>query len=181
MKERLSFGGIREKGDSPEDFLDQFIFDMREDIAEAEQATRKMIVEEKLLLKRIRNAKEKLEKRQKQALEALELGKEDLARRALEDKNLIAQEIKQLESLYESTSRQVNQLREKVKELKAYYQDLQLKRDAFKTKSTAADVTTELYQLKTSTSTGENNAALPSTDEVEMELKKLKDMINKNK
>lgn len=170
MKEMVSSSRIIEKGDEPEDFLDQFIIDMRKDIEEAEQATRKMIVEEKLLKKRIKTATEKIERRQFQAKEALELGNEDLARRALEDKKLLVVELQQVEELYASTASQVNALREKLKELKAYYQELELKRDALKNKTDTSKLTDTIKTRKDGT--GENQS--PSLDDIDNELERLK-------
>lgn len=170
MKEMVSSSRIMEKGDEPEDFLDQFIIDMRKDIEEAEQATRKMIVEEKLLKKRMKTAAEKIEKRQTQAKEALELGNEDLARRALEDKKLLVVELQQVEELYESTTSQVKTLREKLKELKAYYQELELKRDALKSKTDTSKLTNTIKARHD----GRGNKQSPTLDEIDSELERLK-------
>src|SRR5699024_5987956 len=75
-----------DKAEDPVKMLDQFMRDMSGDIREVEAAVAKQIANEKMLKRKADDANAMVEKRQKQAEQALEAGNEDLARRALEDK-----------------------------------------------------------------------------------------------
>ena len=66
--------------------LNQFIRDMEEDIRDAESAVAKQIAIEKKFKQQYEEAEEMVNKREEQAMQALEQENEDLARRALEDK-----------------------------------------------------------------------------------------------
>jgi phage shock protein A len=127
-----------EKAEDPEKMLDQYIREMGNEIREVEHVTAKMIAEEKLLNKKVCDVKELLEKREQQALKALEVGNEDLARRALEDKVRVTNELAQLEQLHRNAILQAEDLKEKLKQMKSEYREMELKRDTLKSKAGAA-------------------------------------------
>ncbi|OIJ13657.1 phage shock protein A [Anaerobacillus alkalilacustris] len=127
-----------EKAEDPEKMLDQYVREMASEIKEVEAATAKMIAEEKLFSKKVQDAKEKVEKREQQALKALKAGNEDLAKRALEDKNRVAKEFLQLEALHRDVVLQAEELKEKLKQMKSEFREMELKRDTLKSKAGAA-------------------------------------------
>lgn len=127
-----------EKAEDPEKMLDQFVREMASEIREMETATAKMIAEEKLSHKKVVDTKEMVEKRELQALKALEAGNEELARRALEDKAKVAKELGQLEQLHQNIAVQAEDLKGKLKQMKSEFREMELKRDTLKSKAGAA-------------------------------------------
>ncbi|QOY37856.1 PspA/IM30 family protein [Anaerobacillus isosaccharinicus] len=133
-----------EKAEDPEKMLDQFVREMGNEIKDVETATAKMIAEEKLFNKKVIDAKELVEKREQQALKALESGNEELARRALEDKVRVAKELEQLEQLHRNIALQAEDLKDKLKHMKSEFREMELKRETLKAKAGAAKAKTQM-------------------------------------
>jgi phage shock protein A len=136
-----------DKAEDPVKMLDQFMRDMEADIREAEAAVAKQIANEKMLKKKADDAEALVNKRQEQAIKALEAGNEDLARRALEDKKL---QSKQAETLMESYTRAKNDadvLREKLDEMKSEYHEMKLKKDTLKARAESAKTRTKMNRV----------------------------------
>ena len=124
-----------DKAEDPVKMLDQFMRDMAEDIREAETAVAKQIANEKMLKRKYDDAQALVEKRQKQAEQAIEAGNEDLARRALEDKKDHEMNAVSLKESWERTKADADALREKLDEMKKEYQQMQLKKDSLKARA----------------------------------------------
>ncbi|RXJ02400.1 PspA/IM30 family protein [Anaerobacillus alkaliphilus] len=143
-----------DKAEDPEKMLDQYVRDMSAEIREVEAATAKMIAEEKLFNKKVNEARDMVEKREQQALQALQSGNEDLARRALEDKQRLANEYVQLEQLHRSTALQAEDLKEKLKQMKSEFREMELKRDTLKAKAGAAKAKAQMNRSLSSMNNG---------------------------
>ncbi|SDY33050.1 phage shock protein A [Evansella caseinilytica] len=122
-------------GDDPEKMLEQYLLEMKQRIAEAENTLTKLLAEQKRFVKQIEGAEQKLDRRKQQAVEALSSGKEDFAQTVLEDKALLHREILHLQGLHENTTAQLQELKEKLQKMKASYQQLSFKADAFTSKA----------------------------------------------
>jgi phage shock protein A len=133
-----------EKAEDPVKMLDQFMRDMEADIREAEAAVAKQIANEKMLKKKLDDAESLVQKREDQALKALEAGNEDLARRALEDKKLQNQHAEMLKGSYDRAKRDADALREKLDEMKREYHDMKLKKDTLKARAESAKTRTKM-------------------------------------
>jgi phage shock protein A len=133
-----------EKAEDPVKMLDQFMRDMEADIREAEAAVAKQIANEKMLKKKLDDAESLVQKREDQALKALEAGNEDLARRALEDKKLQNQQAEMLKGSYDRAKRDADALREKLDEMKREYHDMKLKKDTLKARAESAKTRTKM-------------------------------------
>jgi phage shock protein A len=136
-----------DKAEDPVKMLDQFMRDMEADIREAEAAVAKQIANEKMLKKKADDAEALVNKRQEQAIKALEAGNEDLAKRALEDKKL---QSKQSETFLESYTRAKNDadsLREKLDEMKREYHEMKLKKDSLKARAESAKTRTKMNRV----------------------------------
>lgn len=133
-----------DKAEDPVKLLDQYMREMAADIRDAETAVAKQIANEKMLKKRYDDAKGLVDKREKQALEALEVGNEDLARRALEDKQKHNQQAETLLEAYNRAKADADILREKLSEMKEEYNEMNLKKDTLKARAESAKVKTKI-------------------------------------
>ncbi|GGC93747.1 phage shock protein A [Thalassobacillus devorans] len=133
-----------DKAEDPVKMLDQFMRDMENDIREAESAVAKQIANEKMLKRKYDDAQALVDKRMKQAEQAIEAGNEDLARRALEDKNSQQEQAEQLEASWEQAKTDADSLREKLDEMKKEYQQMKLKKDSLKARSESAKTRTKM-------------------------------------
>ncbi|WP_408010322.1 PspA/IM30 family protein [Pseudalkalibacillus sp. A8] len=133
-----------DKAEDPVKLLDQYMREMAADIREAETSVAKQIANEKMLNKRYEDAKSMVEKRQEQAVQALEAGNEDLARRALDDKQNHNQQADTLLAAHTKAKTDADALREKLAEMKKEYDEMNLKKDSLKARAESAKTKTKI-------------------------------------
>ena len=133
-----------EKAEDPIKMADQYLREMNQEIEEAEKTTAKVMAEEKLTHRKITDLKMLIEKRNTQALEAVQAGKEALAKQALENKLQLGQELTVLENLHEQAKQNVADLQTRLREMKADYQELIIRRDSLKARALSAKVQTSV-------------------------------------
>ncbi|MGI8316794.1 PspA/IM30 family protein [Halobacillus mangrovi] len=133
-----------DKAEDPVKMLDQFMRDMESDIRDAESAVAKQIANEKMLKRKYDDAQALVDKRMKQAEQAIESGNDDLARRALEDKKNHQEQADQLKESWERAQQDSNNLRKKLDEMKKEYQEMKLKKDSLKARAESAKTRTKM-------------------------------------
>ncbi len=85
---RANLNALLDKAEDPAKLLNQYLMDMEDDIVDAESAVARQLVVVHKFKSQHEETSELVAKRETQAMEALQQGREDLARRALEDKLL---------------------------------------------------------------------------------------------
>ncbi|MBP3040106.1 PspA/IM30 family protein [Bacillaceae bacterium Marseille-Q3522] len=135
---------LLDKAEDPVKMLDQFMRDMEEDIREIETAVAKQIASEKMLQKKTEDAEKMVARREEQAVKALEAGNEDLARRALEDKKVHAENATSLRQAYDRSKEDSALLRSKLDEMKREYNEMKLKKDSLKARAESAKTRTKM-------------------------------------
>jgi phage shock protein A len=133
-----------DKAEDPVKMLEQFMRDMESDIRDAESAVAKQIANEKMLQKKYEDAQKMVEKRDEQAVTAIEAGNDDLARRALEDKKIHKQTADTLKESYDRAKLDSDSLRKKLDEMKAEYYEMKLKKDTLKARAETAKTKTKI-------------------------------------
>ena len=156
---------LLDKAEDPVKMLDQFMRDMAEDIRDAETAVAKQMANEKMLHKKYNDAQQLVEKREAQALKALEAGNEDLARRALEDKKLHEGQAKTLKEAWERASRDSEDLKHKLQEMKNEYQEMDLKRDSLKARAETAKTKAKINRSLSSIGSDDSRAGFERMEE----------------
>ncbi|OZI11344.1 phage shock protein A [Bacillaceae bacterium SAS-127] len=154
-----------DKAEDPVKMLDQFMREMEADIREAETAVAKQIANEKMLKKKFDDASQMAEKRQQQAIEALEAGNEDLARRALEDKKVHESQAESMRVAYEQATSDANELREKLDEMKQEYQEMKMKKDTLKARAESAKTRTKMNRTMSSIGSDESRRGFERMEE----------------
>jgi phage shock protein A len=139
-----------DKAEDPVKMLDQFMRDMAEDIREVEAAVAKQIANEKMLKRKMDDAKAMVEKRQKQAEQAIVAGNDDLARRALEDKKQHDSTATSLTESWERAKQDSEVLKTKLDEMKQEYQEMNLKKDSLKARAESAKTRTKINRSMSS-------------------------------
>jgi len=133
-----------DKAEDPVKMLDQFMRDMAEDIREVEAAVAKQIANEKMLKRKMDDAQAMVEKRQKQAEQAIVAGNDDLARRALEDKKQHESTATTLTESWQRAKQDSELLKTKLDEMKKEYQQMNLKKDSLKARAESAKTRTKI-------------------------------------
>jgi phage shock protein A len=135
---------LLDKAEDPVKMLEQFMRDMESDIRDAESAVAKQIANEKMLQKKYMDAQKMVEKRDEQAITAIEAGNDDLARRALEDKKIHKQTADTLKESYDRAKLDSDSVRKKLDEMKAEYYQMKLKKDSLKARAESAKTKTKI-------------------------------------
>ncbi|GAA5416347.1 phage shock protein A homolog [Paraliobacillus ryukyuensis] len=156
---------LLDKAEDPVKMLDQFMRDMESDIREAESAVAKQIANEKMLKRKYDDAQAMVDKRQSQAEKAIEAGNEDLARRALEDKQEHAQQVETLKESWERAKQDSEQLRKKLDEMKKEYQEMKLKKDSLKARAESAKTRTKINRTMSSIGSDESRQGFSRMEE----------------
>lgn len=152
-----NINAMLDKAEDPVKMLDQYLRDMEQDIQDAEVAVAKQIAIEKKLKQQVEEAQDLVGKREAQAIQALEAGNEDLARRALVDKRAVAEKAADYQAQYESAKASADNLRERLGEMKDQFGQMRNKRDTLKARAEAAKAQKQINQAMTGF--GADNAA----------------------
>lgn len=158
-----------DKAEDPVKMLDQFMRDMAEDIREVETAVAKQIANEKKLKRKLDDANAMVEKRQKQAEQAIEAGNDDLARRALQDKSDHETTVATLQESWERAKTDSEELRTKLDEMKKEYQEMELKKDSLKARAESAKTRTKINRTMSSIGNDESKQGFERMEEKVMQ------------
>ncbi|MGO4888706.1 PspA/IM30 family protein [Anaerobacillus sp. MEB173] len=132
------------KAENPVKMLDQMLRDMEKDLAEAEATVARQMANCKMLEKKVDDARNSISKREHQAIQALEAGNEDLARRVIEDKQKLQVNFETLDELYQVAKTDVEDLQQKLKEMKEEYHSMKIKKDSLKVRAETAKMKTKM-------------------------------------
>ncbi|MEN6350158.1 MAG: PspA/IM30 family protein [Syntrophomonas sp.] len=135
---RANLNALLDKAEDPAKLLNQYLMDMEDDIADAESAVARQLVVVHKFKSQYEEASALLAKREAQALEALQKDREDLARRALEDKALHKARAEDYKTQYENGFGTANLLKAQLREMKDEYERLRAKRDTLVARAEAA-------------------------------------------
>lgn len=152
-----SINDLLDKAEDPVKMLNQFLRDMEEDISEAEVAVAKQIAIEKKFKQQFEEAQEIVQKREEQAIRALESGNEDLARRALEDKKEHQSRYDEMKKQYDVAKQNADRLRDQLSEMKDEFTKLKNKKDILIARAEAAKAQKQINQAMSGF--GTDNAA----------------------
>jgi phage shock protein A len=136
---RANLNAMLDRAEDPEKMLNQYLRDMEDDIADAEGAVAKQLVVVRKFKAQYEDASAMVDKREAQAVEALEKGREDLARKALEDKKLHHVRAEDCRTQFESSETTAERLKSQLSEMKDEYEKLRAKRDTLVARARSAE------------------------------------------
>lgn len=152
-----NINAMLDKAEDPVKMLDQYLRDMEEDLQDAEVAVSKQIAISIKLKQQFEEAEALVEKREKQAMQALEAGNEDLARRALVDKKAIAEKAVDFKAQWTSADAAATELRLKLDQMREQITEMKNKRETLKARAEAAKAQKQINQAMSGF--GTDNAA----------------------
>ncbi|MCY0875218.1 MAG: PspA/IM30 family protein [Firmicutes bacterium] len=139
-----SVNDMLDKAEDPVKMINQFLRDMESDIADAELSVSKQIAMEKRFKEQRDEAAALVEKRQEQAVKALELGNEELARKALQDKKEQQERLDTFTQEHDKALVLSESLRQKLDEMKDEYTKMKGRREMLVARADAAKVQTQI-------------------------------------
>ena len=136
---KANINDILDKAENPEKMVKQIIIDMETQVNKATQGLGAAMGSEKQALKQLESAKISSEDWTKKAKLALQSGNEELAKKALEQKAIVDQNIGQFQTSYDMMSTQTAQLKDQVRQLKSKLEEARMKQTMLIARSQMAD------------------------------------------
>jgi len=135
-----------DKAEEPEKMLKQMIIEMGESINKATLAVAQSIANEKSLERKINKAKNEQDEWQDKAVKALNAGREDLAKAALEKKSIASKNFIDLEPMHKTAKETANKLREQLELLKKKLDEAKMRQSTLIARSQAAKAQKSISQ-----------------------------------
>jgi phage shock protein A len=127
-----------DKAEDPEKMLKQMVLEMEESVNKATLAVANAIANEKSLERKIEKAKKDSEEWEFKARQALQAGREDLAKAALERKLIADKNYQDLLPIYQQAKETTNKLRQQLNNLKAKLDEAKARQSTLIARSQAA-------------------------------------------
>lgn len=127
-----------DKMEDPEKMIKQMVIEMQEAIAKATSGLATAMAQEKKLERDYKTYQESATNWEQKAMQALQAGNEDLARKALQKKAEAEQQANQYKGMYESAAATTGKLKEQVDQLKAKLNEAKMKESTLIARSQAA-------------------------------------------
>ena len=141
---RANLNSLLDKAEDPVKMLEQYLRDMEDDIADAEVAVAKQIAVVKRLEMSYKDAHAMVEKRTAQAMQAIEESRDDLAKKALEDKKIHAGKTADYQAQYERAREVADNLKKQLQDMKEEFENMQANKATLVARAEAAKAQTEI-------------------------------------
>lgn len=138
-----------DKAEDPVKMLNQYLREMEDDIAAAEISVARQIAIEKKFKHQWEEAEEMVDKRQEQALKALEANNESLARRALQDKKHHVGKAEEYKLQFSNAKVNADQLRSQLSGMKMQFEKLKNQKDILIARAQSAKAQRKLNEAMT--------------------------------
>ncbi len=135
-----------DKAEDPEKMLKQMIIEMEESVNKATLAVANAIANEKSLERKREKALAESGDWEKKAMQALQAGREDLAKAALEKKTISEKNAKTLEPIYVQAKETSNKMRDQLNSLKAKLDEARSRQSTLVARSQAAKAQKQIAQ-----------------------------------
>lgn len=135
-----------DKAEDPEKMLKQMIIEMEESVNKATLAVANSIANEKSLERKLEKSRLETNDWEKKAVQALQANREDLARAALEKKNIALKNVADLEPIYSTAKQTADKMRQQLNSLKAKLDEARSRQSTLIARSQAAKAQKQIAQ-----------------------------------
>lgn len=135
-----------DKAEDPEKMLKQMVIEMEESVNKATLAVGNAIANEKTLERKLLKAREETGNWQQKAMQAVNAGRDDLAKAALEKKSLYERNVKDLEPTYQSAKDTSQKMRGQLDTLKSKLDEARTRQNTLIARSQAAKAQKQISQ-----------------------------------
>ncbi|HAW07760.1 MAG: PspA/IM30 family protein [Chloroherpetonaceae bacterium] len=158
-----------DKAEDPEKMLKQMVLEMEESVNKTTLAVASAIANEVSLKKKLEKARTDQTEWENKAMQALQANREDLARQALERKNISAKNIADLQPIYEQAKSTTMNLRQQLDQLKSKLDEARMRQSTLIARSQAAKAQKQIAQSMS----GVGSDAFSKFDKFEGKVEKL--------
>jgi Phage shock protein A (IM30), suppresses sigma54-dependent transcription len=156
---KASLHEMLDKLEDPVVMLNQYLRDMEAEIHQAEVTVAKQMANERRVKQRLEEAARNAIDRESKAEQALRTGREDLARKLLEEKIYFDQKTAEYSDLHAQAEQQAEELKAQLREMKDEYYQLRNKRNELAARAQMAKARKQLAQVTNAHSIESGNAA----------------------
>lgn len=158
-----------DKAEDPEKMLKQMVLEMEESVNKATLAVANAIANEKSLERKLEKARNEKKDWEQKAVQALQAGREDLAKAALEKKAISERNVIDLEPIYQQAKATSDKMRTQLNTLKAKLDEARSRQSTLIARSQAAKAQKQIAQ----SFSGVGSDAFSKFDKFEGKIEKL--------
>ncbi len=158
-----------DKAEDPEKMLKQMVLEMEESVNKATLAVANSIANEKSLERKLEKARNEKKDWEQKAIQALQAGREDLAKAALEKKAIAERNVIDLEPIYQQAKATSDKMRTQLNSLKAKLDEARSRQSTLIARSQAAKAQKQIAQ----SFSGVGSDAFSKFDKFEGKIEKL--------
>ncbi|HOV92469.1 MAG TPA: PspA/IM30 family protein [Candidatus Kapabacteria bacterium] len=166
---KANINDMLDKAEDPEKMINQMVLEMEESVNKTTLAVANAIANEVSIQKKLDQARKDQDEWEKKAIQALQANREDLARQALERKNIAAKNIADLQPIYEQAKATTTNLRQQLNQLKAKLDEARMRQTTLIARSQAAKAQKQIAQSMS----GVGSDAFSKFDKFEGKVEKL--------
>lgn len=143
---KANVNDMLDKAEDPEKMLKQMVIEMEESVNKATLAVGNAIANEKSLERKILKARQQSDEWHQRAVQAVNAGRDDLAKAALEKKKLFDKNVQDLEPTYQVARDTSAKMRQQLDALKAKLEEARTRQSTLIARSQAAKAQKEISQ-----------------------------------
>jgi phage shock protein A len=143
---KANINDLLDRSEDPEKMIKQMVLEMEEAVNKATIGVGQAIANEKQLERQFNKQKAQMEDWQGKAVQAVNAGRDDLARQALERKTTIQKNVGDLERMLTEARSSSNMLREQLNQLKSKLDEARMRQNTLIARSQAAKAKKQIAQ-----------------------------------
>lgn len=152
-----NINALLDKAENPEKMIDQYLRNLNKDLGKVKSETASVMAEEQRSKRELNECQDEMEKMERYAMKALEVGNEGDARKFLEKKGTLAAKLTELQTAYQLASSNSQQMKEMHDKLVSDIGELESRRSMLKAKWSVAKTQERMNKLGSSMSYSEGS------------------------